>query len=355
MSLAQKLLKTTAKGVKGNVAVESKFLSKETQSIPTALPIYNVALSGKINGGLTPGVTILAGQSGVGKTLLSWLSAKAFQQKYPDGVVVFYDSEFGTTNEYLGGLDIDLDRVIHIPVNNIEELNFDIMAKLEDIDENDEVLFLVDSLGNIASKKEVEDALAEKSVTDMSRAKKMKGLFRQITPIISSKSLYFVGIAHVYEGQGMFAKTEISGGTGLFYAANTVIILSKSKAKDSTGQTGVNVNMTIRKSRYIKEGIRFSAELDFVKGFKPFSGLIDILLETGLIIKPSNGFYQVVNPETGELEHDGKKFRQKEIETKEVLLPLLKSNVFQQQVKDKFLLVTEGRKTIDSSLIDDIV
>lgn len=212
MSLAVKLAKTTAKGVDSYLGEESKYLTKEYNYVTTPLPIFNIALSGKIDGGLTPGVTILAGKSGVGKTLLSWLGAASFQRKYPDGIVLFYDSEFGTKKEYLQGLGIDVSRVIHIPVTDIEQLNFDIMAKLDVIDPGEKVYILMDSLGQIASKKEVEDALAEKSVQDMSRAKKMKALFRQITPIIAKKELFFIGIAHTYEGQGLFATTEIAGG-----------------------------------------------------------------------------------------------------------------------------------------------
>lgn len=354
MSIAARLAKSNAKDVNSFLGGESTHLSKEADPVVTPLPILNMALSGKINGGLLPGVTIFAGDSSTGKTLLSWLAARAFQHKYPDSVVVFYDSEFGTTKEYLEGLGIDLDRVIHIPVENIEELNFDIMAKLEDIKQGDKVFFLMDSLGNIASKKEVEDALAEKSVQDLSRAKKMKGLFRQITAPIANKELYFVGIAHTYEGQGMFAKTEVSGGRGLFYAANTLIITSKSKAKDGAEQSGVNINMTMRKSRFIREGIRFSAELDFTQGFKPFSGMLDLLLDTGVIHKPSNGYYQAIDLETGEIPPTAKKMRQKELETKEVLIPILKSEIFQKKVQQKLLLVKEGTSTIDNSLIDEL-
>jgi RecA/RadA recombinase len=282
---------------------------------------------------------------------LSWLAASAFQKQNPDGAVIFYDSEFGTTNSYLEGLGIDVSRVVHIPVMNIEELKFDIMAKLKGLTSNDKVFILVDSLGNIASLKEVEDADNEKSVADMTRAKQMKGLFRMITPVIAKNEFFFCGIAHTYEGMGMFAKTEISGGTGLMYASNTSLILSKSKEKDGSDQVGVNINITVRKSRYMTEGERFSATLNFDTGFKQFSGIVDIAVELGHMIKPSNGFYQFLDKESGELLYDGKKFRLKEAEEKQYMIELLRSEHFRRDVKNRFMLVKEDGVTIEDLVI----
>lgn len=205
MSLVEKLLKSNAKGVQDAVLEDSEFYTRGAESIVTTpIPTFNIALSGDIKGGLTPGITIFAGESGSGKTVLSWVAAKAFQSKFKEGVVLFYDSEGGTPPDYLRALGVDTSRVIHIPIFNVEELKFDMMQRLESIEKTDKVFVLVDSLGLLASKKEVEDAKDEKSVADMSRAKAIRSMFRVILPHITAKGVYSVFINHAYAEMGCF-------------------------------------------------------------------------------------------------------------------------------------------------------
>jgi hypothetical protein len=126
--------------------------------IPTSVPMINVALSGRVDGGLLPGLLMLAGPSKHFKSAFALLMAAAYQKKYPDGIVLFYDSEFGTPQAYFESFDIDMARVIHTPITNVEELKFDIVKQLEAIEKKDNVIIVLDSIGNLASKKEVEDA-----------------------------------------------------------------------------------------------------------------------------------------------------------------------------------------------------
>ena len=146
--------------------------------IPTDVPMLNVALSGSLEGGLAPGLTVLAGPSKHFKSSFALKIASAYMKKYPEAVMLFYDSEFGSPQEYFQNFDIDTDRVLHTPITNVEELKFDLINQLEQIDRDDKVIVIIDSIGNVASKKELEDTLNEKSVADMSRAKALKGLFR---------------------------------------------------------------------------------------------------------------------------------------------------------------------------------
>lgn len=186
------------------------FVSKET--IPTDLPILNVAFSGNIEGGLTSGVTIFAGESKCYKSFLAIYAMKAYMDKYPESVALFYDSEFGIPTGYMESIGMDLDRIIHIPITNIEEMKFDMVKRLEDIERGDKVFIMVDSIGNLASKREVENALAENGSADMVRPKEMKSFFRIITPHITMKDIPCIIINHVYKETGMFAKTVVGGG-----------------------------------------------------------------------------------------------------------------------------------------------
>jgi RecA/RadA recombinase len=137
---------------------ESKFFKKKDM-IPTSVPIINVALSGRLDGGLTPGITMWAGPSKHFKTAFSLLMAKSYMDKYEDAALLFYDSEFGTPQSYFDTFGIDTKRVLHTPVTDVEQLKFDIMQQLSTIERGDHLIIVIDSIGNLASKKEVEDAI----------------------------------------------------------------------------------------------------------------------------------------------------------------------------------------------------
>ncbi len=138
------------------------------------------------------GLTMWAGPSKHFKTAFSLLMAKAYQEKYPESVVLFYDSEFGTPQNYFTSFGIDMERVVHTPVTDVEQLKFDVMNQLQNIERGDRVMIVIDSIGNLASKKEVEDALEQKSVGDMTRAKQIKSLFRMVTPHLTLKDIPMV-------------------------------------------------------------------------------------------------------------------------------------------------------------------
>lgn len=348
MSLLEKLLKSNAKGVEDAVLTDSEFYKRGSESVVTTpIPTFNIALSGDIKGGLTPGITIFAGESGSGKTVLSWVAAKSFQTKFKEGVILFYDSEGGTPPDYLRALGIDTSRVIHIPIYNVEELKFDLVQRLEAIESTDKVYVLVDSLGLLASKKEVDDAVNEKAVADMSRAKAIRSMFRVILPHFTSKGIYSVFINHSYAEIGtMFPKQILGGGTAVKLVANTAIIFSKSQEKDGTELSGFNVHLNIFKSRYIKEKSRLSMLLRFDGGFDQLSGIMDLAVEAGLITVPSKGFYHVTDPVTGELLNEGKKMRRKEVETTQYLVPIMRSEKFKRHIRDEYCLANDDKQTI---------
>lgn len=185
--------------IKGaDILAESKFFGvKDLTSTP--IPLLNVALSGSLDGGLPSGLLAIAGKSKHFKSLFSLVIAAAYLKKHEDSILIFYDSEFGSPQSYFESCGIDLKRVLHCPVKSIEELKFDLISQLEQISRKEHVIIIVDSAGNIASKKELEDALNEKSVGDLSRAKAMKSLFRMATPYLSLNDIPMIVINHVYE------------------------------------------------------------------------------------------------------------------------------------------------------------
>lgn len=210
MSLLEKMLKSGS--IKASsVLSKSKFFGVKDVT-PTDLPILNIAFSAALDGGLLPGLTVVAGESKSFKTMLSLYCMKAFLEKNESGVALLYDSEFGVTPEYLTGFGIDTDRVIHIPITDVEQLKFDMLQKLQAVESNEKVFIMIDSVGNLASKKEVEDAENEKSVADMSRAKSLKSLFRIVTPYLTTKSIPCLAINHIYKEIGMYPKSIVSGG-----------------------------------------------------------------------------------------------------------------------------------------------
>jgi hypothetical protein len=208
--LLERMMKSGS--IKQAAILEDSAFFNAKDTIPTDLPILNIAFTGKLNGGLIPGLTVIAGVSKSFKTLLGLYCLKAYMDKYKDAVCLFYDSEFGVTPEYLKTNGIDTSRVLHIPIEHVEQLKFDIVKRLEEIKRGDKVFIFIDSVGNLASKKEVEDALEGKSVADMSRAKSIKSLFRIITPHLTTKDIPCVAINHVYAEMGLFPKNVMSGG-----------------------------------------------------------------------------------------------------------------------------------------------
>jgi len=332
MSILDKIKKNTT--IKDSAVLNvSKFFTKKDM-IPTSIPIINVALSGRLDGGLTPGLTMWAGPSKHFKTAFSLLMAKSYLDKYPDAALLFYDSEFGTPQSYFDSFGIDTNRVLHTPITDVEQLKFDIMQQLQNVDRGDRLMIVIDSIGNLASKKEVDDALDGKSVADMSRAKQMKSLFRMVTPHLSIKDIPMVVVNHTYKEIGLYPKDIVGGGTGSYYSADNIFILGRQQEKEGTEVIGYNFIINVEKSRYVKEKSKIPVSVSFDGGISKWSGLLDVALESGHVIKPSNGWYSQVNQETGVVED--KKYRLKDTDTKEFWMPLLTQKSFYDYIKNKY-------------------
>ena len=326
MSIMDKL-KKNSKVKETAILADSKFFT-EKDMVPTDVPMINVALSGSVDGGLAPGLTVLAGPSKHFKTSFGLIMASAYLKKYKDAVLLFYDSEFGSPQSYFENFDIDTNRVLHTPVTNVEELKFDIISQLEQLDRKDKVVIMIDSIGNLASKKELEDAINEKSVADMSRAKALKGLFRMCTPYLNMKDIPLIAVNHTYQEIGLFPKAVVSGGTGIYYSADNIWILGRQQDKKGQDIQGYHFVINVEKSRYVKEKSKIPITVSWEGGVQNYSGLLDVAIDAGYCNKPSPGWYAIKDSD--------KRVRYDETLTKEFWDPVLSQTDFKEYLKKKF-------------------
>lgn len=343
MSIMDKL-KKNSKIKTTEVLSKSKFFTEKDMT-PTNVPMVNVALSGSVDGGVTPGLTVLAGPSKHFKTSFALLMAGAYLEKHPDAIMLFYDSEFGSPQSYFEQFGIDTSRILHTPIVNVEELKFDIIAQLEEIDREDHVIIVIDSIGNLASKKELDDAINEKSVADMSRAKALKGLFRMVTPYLTMKSIPMLAINHTYKEIGLFPKDIVGGGTGIYYSADNIWILGRQQDKKGTDIQGYHFVINVEKSRYVKEKSKIPITVSWDGGVRRYSGLLDVALAGGYVTKPSNGWYAKVDMETGEI---GDKVRHDQTLAKEFWDPIFADTDFKEFLKKQYSIGHQSLVSMDA-------
>jgi len=310
MSRRDKFAKNST--IKGAMVLSESDVFNEKDMASTPIPMLNVALSSKINGGLAAGTTVIAGESKHFKTAFALICAAAFQRENPDGWVVFYDSEFGSPPEYFSSFGIDPERVWHVPVTSIEQLRTDLSNQLEKTEKGEKVCIVVDSLGNLASNKEITDALEGNEKADMTRAKVIKSLFRIITPHLTLKDIPMLTINHVYKEMSLHGRNIVSGGTGAYYSADNIWIVGRRQDKADNEIKGYHFIINIEKSRYVREGAKIPISVTFRGGVAKWSGLLEVAEELGYARKPKVGWYEVLDAETGVVYGD-KMFRAKEL------------------------------------------
>jgi len=291
MSLRDKLIKNSTLEHTSMLS-ESKIYSKKDM-IPTPIPMINVALSGSLDGGITPGVTMLAGPSKHFKTGFALLLASAFLRKYKDGLILFYDSEFGTPQGYFDTFGIPHDAVIHSPVTDVEELKHDLSVQLRELGRDDKVFVVIDSIGNLASKKETEDAIEGKTVADMTRAKALKSFFRIVTAKLTLKDIPMVVINHTYDSLGMFPSKVVSGGC---IVAGTMIqtpegprpIENIKEGEVVNTAYGTNTVLHTWNPETLEEGHPLCYEIEFEDGYKVICSENHKFLVDGIWIEAKN-------------------------------------------------------------------
>jgi len=200
----------------------------------------------------------------------------------------------------------------------------------------DKVVIVIDSIGNLASKKEIEDAINEKSVADMTRAKSLKGLFRMVTPYLKIKDIPLIGVNHTYKEQALYPKDIVSGGTGPMYSADNVWIIGRQQDKQGTEIQGYHFVIKVEKSRFVREGSKIPISVSWEGGIQRCSGLTEVAMDLGYVIKPKSGWYQAIDPVTGNPIEP--KVRYKDTLTNEFWKPFLDNAKFRDSVRDRFSL-----------------
>lgn len=326
------LMKRIKKNSKSDMIAEiskTELLNEKTQT-PTRIAALNIALSGKVDGGFTSGITTFAGKSKSFKTLFALEMALGFLELNPEAVLVFFDSEFGAPISYFDNFGEAKERILHVPVTTVEELRTEMTNQLAGLDRDDKVIFIVDSVGNLASIKETDDSMDGKNVVDMTRAKMLKSFFRIVTPKLVMKNIPTIIINHTYDTIEMFSKQVMTGGTGAIYASDTIIFVGKQQEKEGTELKGWNFILNIEKSRYVREREKIPVKVTYEKGIHIHSGIFDLAVELGIIENPTKGFYTY-----GE---SGKVRRSKLENDPEVMEAIIDDEKFRQLVESKYTL-----------------
>ena len=250
--------------------------------IDTGSYILNALLSGSIYGGLAANkVSALAGEMATAKTFLAMGIVKTFLDKDPDAGVIYFESESAITKQMVLDRGIDSKRMVIMPVTTVQEFRHQALKVLDAYllqNESDrKPLFLcLDSLGMLSTTKEVEDTAEGKETRDMTRAQVLKAAFRVLTLKLGRAKVPLVVTNHTYESMGLFSTKEMGGGSGLKYAASTIVYLSKRKEKDGTEVIGNIIHCKNHKSRLTVENRIVDVRLTYDKGLDRYYGLLEL-------------------------------------------------------------------------------
>ena len=265
--------------------------------IDTGSYIFNALLSGSIYGGLPSNkITALAGESATGKTFFLMGVVKNFLDANPDAGVIYFESESALTKDLIVNRGIDPDRMLLMPVTTVQEFRTQAIKVLDtylaqDESERKPLFMCLDSLGMLSTTKEVEDTAEGKETRDMTRAQVLKAAFRVLTLKLGRAKVPMVVTNHTYDVVGsMFPQKEMGGGSGLKYAASSIIYLSKKKEKDGTEVIGNIIHCKNQKSRLTVENKMVDVRLTYDKGLDRYYGLLDLAEKCGVFKKVSTRF-----------------------------------------------------------------
>ena len=265
--------------------------------IDTGSYVFNALLSGSVYGGLPANkITALAGESATGKTYFLMGIVKNFLDANPDSGVVYFESESAITKQMVVDRGIDPDRMVIVPVTTVQEFRTQAIKVLDrymeqDVDIRRPLFLCLDSLGMLSTTKEVEDTTEGKETRDMTRAQVLKAAFRVLTLKLGKAKVPMVVTNHTYDSMGsMFPTKEMGGGSGLKYAASSIIFLSKKKEKDGTEVIGNIVHCKNHKSRLTIENKMVDVRLTYDKGSDKYYGLLELAEKYDIFRKVSTRY-----------------------------------------------------------------
>ena len=303
-------LKEVVKEIGDEYTQVASDIEENERFIDTGSYIFNGLVSGSIFGGVSSSrITAIAGESSTGKTFFSLAVVKNFLDSNPDGYCLYFDTEAAVNKPLLESRGIDLSRLVVVNVVTIEEFRskalraVDIYLKTSE-EERKPCMFVLDSLGMLSTEKEIRDALDDKQVRDMTKSQLVKGAFRMLTLKLGQANIPLIVTNHTYDVIGSYVPTkEMGGGSGLKYAASTIIYLGKKKEKDKTEVVGNIIKAKTHKSRLSKENQQVEIRLYYdERGLDRYYGLLE-LGELGGMWKNVAGRYEM----------NGKKIYAKEI------------------------------------------
>jgi RecA/RadA recombinase len=279
------LLKTTG-NAEAFIAAESQ---DTTTFIDTGSYSLNALLSGSIYGGLADNrITCLAGEQATGKTFFALGVCKNFLDSNKDAMVLYFDAENAITSDMLEGRGIDITRLAIVPVLTIEEFKTQALKIVnsylaEEEGKRKPLLMVLDSLGMLSTEKEMNDTAEGKNVRDMTKAQLVKGAFRVLTAKLGKAKIPMLVTNHTYQVIGAYVPTkDLSGGSGVKYAASTILFLSKKKDKTDDGIVGNFVTCLNYKNRFAKENMKVETRLNYDSGLSRYHGLADLAVEYGI-------------------------------------------------------------------------
>jgi len=280
-----------------NILVEGKNSSEFNGTIDTGSYALNALISGSIYGGVPNNkITAFAGESATGKTFFVLGVLKTFLEQNSDGGVIYFDTEAAVTKSMMSDRGIDTSRVVIAEPTSIEEFRTSATRILTNYidtpeDERKPMVMVLDSLGMLSSNKELEDTESGKNTRDMTKAQLLRGTFRVLSLKLAKANVPLLVTNHVYDVIGSyFPQKEISGGSGLKYAASSIVMLGKKKDKDGTELVGNIIKSTMHKSRFTKEGKVAEIKLSFSKGLDRYYGLLQLAEKYDIIKKVSTRY-----------------------------------------------------------------
>ena len=293
-------LKDIVKEIGDDYTQLAKDIDDEERYIDTGSYIFNGLVSGSIYGGVSSNkITAIAGESSTGKTFFSLAVVKNFLDSNPDGYCLYFDTESAVNKGLLESRGVDLNRTVVVNVVTIEEFRTKALKAVDKylqmpIDERKPCMFVLDSLGMLSTEKEITDALNDKQVRDMTKSQLVKGAFRMLTLKLGQANVPLIVTNHTYDVIGAYVPTkEMGGGSGLKYAASTIIYLSKKKEKDGKEVIGNIIKAKTHKSRLSKENKQVEIRLYYDdRGLDRYYGLLE-LGEIGGLWKNVAGRYEI--------------------------------------------------------------
>ena len=291
-------LKDVIKEIGDDYATVANKIDDTERTVDTGSYILNALVSGSVFGGVSGNkITAIAGETSTGKTYFSLAIVKNFLDTHPDGGVMYFDTESAITKSLLTTRAIDLERIGIINVVTIEQFRnraLTIIDKYLGLPESDRkpMMFVLDSLGMLSTEKEIRDALDDKQVRDMTKSQLVKGAFRMLTLKLGQANVPLIVTNHTYDVIGAYVPTkEMGGGSGLKYAASTIIYLSKGKEKDGTEVIGNIIKAKTVKSRLSRENRDVQIRLFYdERGLDRYYGLLDLAEKHNLIKKVGNRY-----------------------------------------------------------------